>query len=187
MAESLIEPSRAFQSVSMWYADDKKQKKEDQILDDILKIASGTYIEDSNTYKPTTEFVIQAAAVVMIGVPKELLVLVNNFPNGVKMIMLPPGSNDLFQIGYARVAKNPKAKAKDTETVVIVAPQVSWWDRGNNGKKPIHTQQGWREFKYSTAAEKPIKSFPMSNLAKWLPQVEADPPWVFVDENKYWS
>ena len=192
VSEAIVEPSRAFKSISQWYPEDKEQKKGDQTLDPILQIASGAYIQDSNTYKPTGELVLQSAALAMVGGAKDLLNLVNNFPNGVKKIMLSPTPADFLQIGYARVAKKPKAKYTETETVtvVIVAPQESWWDRANNGKKRIHTKQGWQEFEYTPTAQKPTKYFPTDNLAAWLAKVDKSDPWVFVENGKnctYWG
>jgi hypothetical protein len=190
MHNSFSLPDRAFKSVGTWYGEDKSRKKEDRTLDYVLERASGTYNEQTGRWRPTGELVLKAAALVVVGETKEIVKLVKEFPNGVGTIRLPPAAErDFFQIGYARVGMSNNRKKK--ETVVIVAPQVSWWDGGPQGRNIIihhpDKDKGWKAFTYADSLEKPTKWFPMENLAKWLPQADKRDPWVFVDEKKYWT
>jgi hypothetical protein len=189
MHNSFSLPDRAFKSVGTWYGEDKSRKKEDRTLDYVLERASGTYNEQTGRWRPTGELVLKAAALVVVGETKEIVKLVKEFPNGVGTIRLPPAAErDFFQIGYARVGMNANKRKK--ETVVIIAPQVSWWDVGPKGikqKLKVYAEGGWREFTYDDTYQKPTKSFPMSNLAKWLPQADKHEPWVIVNDKKYWT
>ena len=180
------QPTRAIKSVYYWYRLDQDDRE--HLMERGYRISSGVYNAISHSYKRTGKLVLKAGAFAMAGKTDELVRLANSLPHEVQRIVIADGEKDVFQVGYARVArKTPIGGSKDKETVVIIAPQLSWWDKGYSGKKdtlPIHTKEGWHAF----GGDRPKiagKSLEGTTLASWLPEADREEPWISVDEKYF--
>jgi hypothetical protein len=173
-------PTRAFKSLSRYHTSIRMRQA--------LDIASGKYNETKQDYEPTSVLVLKAGAFVMVGKTAELKSFVNPFPNKVAKISLVPGEKqDIFQVGYARVGKKGITGTKDKETLIIIAPQMSWWDMRPPKEQPgyIHTKESWREFVMSSKPVVAGRSIEMTTLASWLDQCDTHDPWVFPSKNRH--
>jgi len=176
-----LKPKRAFKTVGIWC--DPKHSLE------AMKVAfernSNTTTSDG-TLVQTGTLVLDSGAFVMAGKTDELVQLATSLPHKVQKI-ITLSKEDLFQVGYARVGNKGFFTTK-TETLVIIAPQRSWWDVFPAGEKrsDIHTDAGWRAFLGNRDIPvAPGKSLEMSTLASWLPQADRE-PWVWVNKDEYW-
>jgi hypothetical protein len=174
MRGAVIRPERAFRTVN-------ENENSKFILDQILERASGFFEKLDLTIRPTGTLRLHAAALVMAGTTKELVSLVAHFPNKVKLVFAPPHDN--LQVGYARVRR--ESSDKKPETVVIVAPQVSWWSVGEKGQRDRtdYFKKGWEELFGPTS--KPGQGFRFEDLAPWLLQADTRKAQLMV-KDEFW-
>jgi hypothetical protein len=173
------QPKRAFETVSAW------RQSGDQTMDRALAIASGAY-NGNGGYIPSGQLPLKHAAVVMAGKTDELVWFINHLPFHITTMTLPPQEDDMFQVGYARVSNKAKTRK---ETVVIVAPQISWWDKGPAGpeRRDIHGNNSWQAFEEKKDSPRIAgKSLAMTTLATWVPDADKLDPWLIVSD-AFWQ
>jgi hypothetical protein len=178
-------PTRAFKAVGSFSGQDR--------MTHALEVASGTEDLQHGVYRRTGVLLLKSAAFAIVGETNELQAWLRTFPQAVVRISVAPGER--LQAGYARVGKKPKLGAvKDKETLMIFAPQKSWWDErdGNEPIVPIHTKKSWHEFVEPVMGDK-TKEMPVvlnefvetTTLASWLSRCDKDDPWVFPAKDKH--
>jgi hypothetical protein len=152
-----------------------------------LLIASGTPNPAKHNYTPNTNLLLKHGAFAIVGKTDELAAFLRRFPNAVTKISVAPGER--FGAGYARVGeKNRLGVVKNKETLIIIAPEGSWWSkrRPQEAPAPIHTPTSWRPFVEPVMGNEanlaPValgESIQMTTIASWLSRCDRDDPWVF--------
>jgi len=140
-----------------------------------------------HNYTPNGNLLLKHGAFAIVGKTDELATYLRDFHNQVKKICVAPGER--FGAGYARVGdKNRFGAVKNKETLIIIAPEGSWWSkrRPQEAAAPIHTPTSWRPFVEPVMGNEanlaPVAlgdSIQMTTLASWLSRCDRDDPWVF--------
>jgi hypothetical protein len=156
-------------------------------IEDALIIASGAEDLENHNYRRTSNLLLKHGAFAIVGKTDELAAFLRRFRNDVTTISVAPGER--FGAGYARVGeKNILGAVKNKETLIIIAPEGSWWSkrRPQEAAAPIHTPASWHPFVEPVMGNEanlaPVAlgdSIQMTTLASWLSRCDRDDPWVF--------
>jgi hypothetical protein len=185
----LVQPKRAFKTVSKWYSLTTRSD-----MEDAFKFNSSEWKVGPAKRMPTHTLLLEGAALAMNGTTSELQGLLHTMQtdglyNHVQS--MSAGQNDFLCIAYARVEKKKKLgiTPPGKETVVIIAPFTSWWTAGK--RSPIHTGKEifpggdgevWHPFKGADFTSAPAQQeIQLSTLSKLITQGKDMKPWIAVD------
>jgi hypothetical protein len=176
------QPRRAFKTLWKW-----NHTQSDIGPQFAIKRLSGQR-NSGGEYDPTGRLELQNGAFAMSGPTEELCSFIESgFTNEVFTIRSTDGGP--LSVGYARVKDDAILRGNAPRTVIVIAPEKTWWNEYCRSEKPgnwdrsrIYSDTGWHELKKDRRSVQISQKIERQELSDWLKiQDKKKEPWVKVD------
>ena len=166
-------PTGAFKTLSKWNNSATQQANS---LEHFKRVACRVW-DGGQRAEPRGFILLDGAALVMSGTTSELTwMLSDHLPFSVRKVRC---NNDRLCINFARVDKKEIFTTPQTQTVIHIAPVVSWWSQNTAAlQNPLDLR--WRQLTPPVATE-----IELSTLVGLLPTAQKEKAWISIKE-KYW-